>query len=214
MNPFCLVEGDIVLRDTNGNPVDVLLENSVYRLAVSQAPAEEATFTAAALGVVIGNNKSMLSLYNPTASTKILKLREYYLRNSQTTAVTGVAGRFDLLRWSHTSAPTGGTAITPARHDTNDVLGAGIVLNTGSTLGGTEETTPLDVIRISTDEWGPGTLDQEGAQQTIANFMPARAKRDPIQKPITIRPGQGVHLKHVVNSTFGSFDILFVFTQV
>lgn len=214
MGTFSVIEGDVVVRDTSGNPVNVILDNGVYRFAVTQAPTEEATFTGIAVGAVIGNNKSMLSLYNPVGSTKAVKLREYYLRNSQTTAITGVAGRFDLIRWSHTVAPTGGTAVTPRAHDTNDSLGAGIVMHTGATLGGTEEAQPLDIIRISTDEWGTGTLDQEGAQQTIANFLPARAKRDPVQKPITIRAGQGIHLKFVVNSTFGSFDVIFVFTQV
>lgn len=192
----------------------VVLPSDQSAIPVSQAPTEEATFTAVGLGITIGNNKSMLSLFNPVGSTKVLKLREYYVRNAQTTAVTGVAGDFRLFRWAHTTAPTGGTAIIPRSHDTADTLGAGIDLRTGGTLGGTEEAQPLDVMKISTDEWGPGTLDVEAAQQTIANYLPARAKRDPIQKPFVVRPGQGIHLKHVVNSTAGSFDIIFVFTQV
>jgi hypothetical protein len=70
-------------------------------------------------------------------------------------------------------------------------------------------------MRISSDEWGPGTLDQEGAQQTISNYLPARVKRDAQQKPICVlRAGQGVHLKCATNTAAGSFDLIFVFTQV
>lgn len=183
-------------------------------VGVSQKPTEEETFTAISIGTAIGNNKSMLSVYNPSASTKLVKLREIYIRNSQTTAVTGVAGEFRLFRWAHNVAPTGGTVVTPRAHDTNDTLGAGIDVRTGGTLGGTEEPQPLDIMRISTDDWGPGTLDVEAAQQTIANYLPARAKRDSVQKPLVARPGQGLHMKFATNSTAGAFDIIFVFTQL
>lgn len=195
------------------NSLPVAMASDQSPIGVTQASAEEATFTAVALNATIGNNKSMLSLYNPVGSSKVLKLREYYLRNSKTTAVTGVVGNFQLLRWAHTTAPTGGTVVTPSSHDTADTLGVGIDARTGGTLGGTEETQPLDIMRVSTDEWGVGRLDQEGSQQTVANYLPARAKRDAILKAFTARPGQGLHLKHVVNSTAGAFDVLFVFTQ-
>jgi hypothetical protein len=90
----------------------------------------------------------------------------------------------------------------------------GIDARTGGTIAG-EVAAVADVMRISSDEWGPGTLDQEGAQQTISNYLPARVKRDAQQKPIAVlRPGQGVHLKCATNTTAGSFDLIFVFTQV
>lgn len=193
--------------------VPVAVSSDQSPVPVSQQAGEEATFTAISLATAIGTNKSMLSVFNPTASTKILKLREVYLRNSQTTAVTGVVAQFNLYRWAHTTAPTGGTAITPAKHDTADALGAGVDVRTGGTLGGTEETNPLDVMRMSSDEWGTGTLDVEANQQSIANYMPARAKRDPVLKPFTIRPGEGIHLKQITASTAGAFDVIFVFTQ-
>jgi hypothetical protein len=214
----------VLLYDANEIPIvlgqapmaaslPVVVASNQTPIGVTQANAEEATFTAIAINVVVGNNKSLLSLYNPVGSGRALKLREFYIRNPQTAAVTGVAGDFRLYRWSHTSAPTAGTVIVARAHDTNDILGAGIDVRTGGTLGGTEEADPLDLMRISTDEWGPGTLDQEGAQQTIANYMPARAKRDAILKAFTARPGQGLHMKFATNSTAGAADIIFVFTQ-
>jgi hypothetical protein len=185
--------------------------SSDYTIPVTQADSVEATFTVIALGTTVGNNKSLLSIYNPSGSGVLVKLREFYIRNPQTTSVTGVAGDFRLYRFISGSAPTGGTAITPVKHDTNDSLPVGFDARTGGTISG-EEAGPLDRIIQSTDEWGPGTLDQEGSQQTIANYLPARAKRDPQIKAFTARPGQGLHLKFAVNSTAGSADIIFVFT--
>jgi hypothetical protein len=200
-------------QKTSASSLPVVIAND-QTVPVSSGATEEATFTVTALAVVLGNNKSLLSLYNPTASTKILKLREYYVRNAQTTAVTGVAAQLHIYRFASGSAPTGGTALTPYVHDTADTLGVGIDARTGGTIAG-EVAAVADVMRISSDEWGPGTLDQEGAQQTISNYLPARVKRDAQQKPIAVlRPGQGVHLKCATNTTAGSFDLIFVFTQV
>lgn len=183
---------------------------------VSSGATEEATFTVVAPAVVLGNGKSLLSLYNPSASTKVLKLREYYVRNSQTSAVTGVAAQLEVHKIVSGTAPTGGTNLTTSieTHDTNDTLGAGILAGTGHTISG-ENTASLDIMRISSDEWGPGTLDQEGSQQTISNYLPARVKRDSAQKPLVVmRAGQGVTLKCATNTTAGSFDLIFLFTQV
>lgn len=183
-------------------------------LPVSSGATEEATFTVVALVAVLGNNKSLLSIYNPVDSSVVLKLREYYVRNAQTTAVTGVIAQLQILRFAMALAPTGGTALTPAQHDTTQSVGAGVDARTGGAITG-EIAQPLDTMRISSDEWGPGTLDQEGSQQTISNYLPARVKRDPQQKALAIlRAGQGTHLKCTTNTTAGAFDIIFVFTQI
>ncbi len=206
-------------QKTGASSIPVVLPSD-QTVPVTQAPSEENTFTVIALGVVIGNNKSMLSIYNPTGSGRTLKLREYYVRNAQTTAVTGVISDFRLLRFNGgTTAPSGGTALTPQAHSTDNTLGVGIDCRTGATALGTgaveaAATAALDVMKISSDEWGPGTLDQEGSQQTISNYLPARVKRDSTQQPFVIRGNEGIHLKHIVNSTAGSFDIIFIFSQV
>lgn len=179
-------------------------------LPVTQASSAFATFTIMALNVTIGNNKSLLSIHNATPGLKI-KLREFYIRNPRTTALTGIAGDFRIYRFN-SSAPAGGTSLTAVTHDTDDTIDSGVTCKTGATITG-EETNPLDRIVMSTDEWGPGTLDQEGAQQNIANYLPARAKRDPQLKAFTINNGQGIHMKHTVNSTAGEMDIIMVFTQ-
>lgn len=191
----------------------VILANNQSAIPITTTGGEEATYTVIAQGAVVGNNKSMLSIYNPTGSGYVLKLREFYIRNSQTTAVTGVAGNFQLFRFAMGSAPTGGTAVNIIAHDSDDATPPSMDARTGGTVSG-EVAAPLDIMRISTDEWGPGTLDVEANQQSIANYFPARSKRDGLLKPFYARAGEGLHMKFATNSTAGSFDIIFVFTKV
>jgi hypothetical protein len=213
----------VILYDENGNlligsqptssSIPVVLPADQVAIPVTTTGAEEATYTVISPITVVGNNKSLLSIYNPTGSGYILKLREFYIRNSQTAAVTGVAGIFQLHRFASASAPAVGTTLTPIAHDSVDAIPTGMVAKTGATITG-EIVTPLDKMIISTDEWGPGTLDVEANQQSIANYLPARAKRDGLVKPFFARSGEGLHLKFTTNSTAGSFDVIFIFTKV
>lgn len=190
----------------------VVLPSDQSAIPITTTGGEEATYTVIALATTPGNNKSMLSIYNPTGSGYVLKLREFYLRNAATTAVTGVAAALQLHRFVSAGAPTGGTTLTVVAHDSEDALPASMDARTGGTISG-EIATPLDIIRMSTDEWGPGTADVESAQQSIANYLPARAKRDGLLKPFYARPGQGLHIKFATNSSVGALDVILVFTK-
>ena len=199
---------------TDGNQVALSTDlNGQLRVTASTTGSEEASYTVIGQAVQPGNNKSMISIYNPTGSGYVLKLREFYLRNAATTAVTGVAGAFQLHRFVASSAPTGGSTLTVVAHDSADALPSGMDARTGGTITG-EISTPLDILRMSTDEWGPGTLDVEASQQAIANYLPARAKRDSLLKPMFARPGEGLHIKFATNSTAGLIDLVLVFTKV
>jgi hypothetical protein len=204
----------LVGQQSAASSLPVVLASDQSAVPVTQAATEEATFTVIAVNVALGNLKSLLSIYNPAASAFRIKLREFYIRNPVTSAVTGVVATFELKRWVNAAAPTGGTALVARAHDTADVLGVGIVCGTGVTIGGTEEAQSLDIMRMSTDEWGPGTLDMEGAQQTIANYLPARAKRDAAMRAFTARPGEGLHMKMTTNTAVSAVDVIFVFSQV
>lgn len=200
-------------QKTAANSVPTVLASDQSAIPVTQNPSEEATYTAIAKAISPGNGKSLLALFNPAASGYVLKLREIYIRNAATTAVTGVAAELGTYAIrSGSPGVTAGTNVTPLAHDSDDALPSGLVCKTGGTVAG--ETTPeLDVMRVSTDEWGPGSADVESAQQSVANYLPARVKRDAIQKPFTIRAGQGIHLKCVTNTTAGLLDIIFIFTR-
>lgn len=170
-------------------------------------PAELPTFAVNADDVVLGNNKSLLSLHLDGASTKVVKLREIYIRNSQTSAVTGVVAAFDLRRFTSHSA---GTALTPGARDTNDALPSEVTARSGGTIVGAGSR--LTRWEWSTDDWGAGTLDVEAYQVGVQNVTPAFSKKDPALKPWVLRPGQGMDLICATNTTAGSFDVIFVFT--
>ncbi len=165
------------------------------------------TFQTVSVDTVLGNNKSMLSLVLDGASTKLLKLRAIYIRNTQTTSVTGVVVSFDLEK---ITGHSGGTTITPTSRDSADTLPSEVTARTGATVTGTSSR--LWRWEWSSDEWRPGTLDTEALQVAFQNMFPAFAKKDDTLKPFTLRPGEGYHIKCATNTTAGSFDIIFVFT--
>jgi len=182
-------------------------------LATDQQPAfivveDYASFTVTAPSVVIGNNKSLLSLVNVTGSGKVLRIREIYIINSQVAPVTGVVATVSLRRITGHSA---GTTITPVPNDTADTLGS-VTAITGSTVAG-EFSAFLQRWFLSTDEWGVGALDTEGLQATFQSHFPIFARRDTEMRPLTLRSGEGITVKCETNSTAGAFDIIVAFTQ-
>lgn len=194
--------------------IPVVLASDQPVLMVSQNPDEYPTYSAVAVDVSLGSGKSLLGLFNPVGSGYSIQLREVYIRNSETGGpVTGVVGEFRLYT-IRTGSPLmlGGTPVTPVAHDSDDQLPSGLICSTGSTVTG-EDAAPVDIMRMSTDEVGPSSLDQPGAQLTISNYLPARVKRDPSQKPFTLRPAQGIHLKYATASSVGSVDVIFIFTK-
>lgn len=170
----------------------------------------EKTFHVLATATAIANNKSMLSLYNAGNASVKVRLREVRIINSQTAAVTGIVADFRLKRF--TTLHSAGTLLTPESSDSADTLNANVTARTGATIAG-EAAGDLRRAQWSSDEWGPGTLDTEGSDhaQQVTGFplyLPG-----PEQKPITLNSNEGIHIKQVTNSTAGTFDLLFVFTE-
>ncbi len=196
-------------RVTSDGTNDALVTNAApasnsYGIAVRPISLELSTFSVVTTATVVGNNKSMLALQN--TGTSVVRIREIWVINDQTTAVTGVAGLFEVRR---ITSFTGGTSITPVSYDSADTLPAGITSATASTVAG--EGVLLRSGVWSTDEWGPGTLDTEGldhANQQLEPFW----KQTPNGKALTIRQNQGIHVKFATNSTAGAFNIRIVFT--
>ena len=197
-------EATLAAMSAKLNPITSAPEINASGLVVRQVPYELATFSVVAENITVGNNKSMIAIQN--TGTSVLKLREVWIINDQTTAVTGVAGEFRLHRITSFSA---GTALTPVQFDTTDSLPVGISVATGSTVSG--EAGLLRTGKWSTDEWGPGSSDVESmdhGQQQVEPFW----KQTPSGKPITLRQNQGAHVRFATNSTAGSFNLRFVFT--
>jgi hypothetical protein len=177
---------------------------------VTTTSSEAATFVSFATGIALGNNKSMLSITNTTGSGVNIKIREIYLVNVQTTAVTGVAGNFELRRCTSHS---GGTAITAIeKMDSSDVLNANVTVRTNATITG-ESTTLLWRSLFSTDEWSVGSLDTEGNDHIFQTMFPIFKQSGKDTKALLLKPNEGLTVKFATNSTAGTFDIVFVFTQ-
>jgi hypothetical protein len=223
---------DAVLHDSSGSQVAVRLNQTVDELqpvilvgglsgSMVLAPrldrdgssftkiTEEPTFIVNATGIQIGNQKSMISIHN-ASSNKVIKIREIYMCNVQTTSTTGIVGIFEMRR---IGGHSGGTQInTFETMDTTDLLEPGVTFRTGATVSN-ESTSLIRRALWSTDEWGAGTLDQEGNEHGFQNMFAIYARRDMSLKPLVLRSGQGMHIEHVVNSVNGSFDLIIIFTQ-
>lgn len=190
--------------DTKLNSLASAPSSNASGLVVRPVTLELPTFTLVSVNTTVGNNKSMLAIQN--TGTSIIRIREIWIINDQTTAVTGVAGTFEVRR---IASFTGGTSITPVSYDTNDSLPAGITSATASTVSG--ESVLLRSGVWSTDEWGPGTLDVEGLDHAIQQVTPFWQQTSNA-KALTVRQNQGIHVKFATNSTAGAFNIRFVFT--
>jgi hypothetical protein len=132
--------------------------------------------------------------------------------NAQTGAVTGNVPQFFLYRFGTHSA---GTALTAniRSHDTNDALDANVTARTGATIA-TEDTQPLKRWKWSTDEYGSGAADVESADHALQNLLPHYdSKVNSGMKAITLRAGQGLHIRVDSAGTVGTYDVFFEFTQ-
>jgi hypothetical protein len=186
------------------NPLTAAPANNASGIVVRPLTSEYATFSVVSTATTVGNNKSMLAIQN--TGTSVVRIREIWIINDQTTAVTGVAGSFQVLR---IASFTGGTSLTIGAFDSTDTLPSGITAATGATVS--TETTLLRQGVWSTDEWGPGTADTESFDHAIQNTEPFW-KQTPGGKAITIRQNQAVHVKFATNSTAGAFNIRLIFT--
>jgi hypothetical protein len=168
-------------------------------------PYSPQTFSYYVVDAAIGNNKSMVALQN--TSTSVVRIKSIKIVNSRTAATTGVVSDFRLFRISSFS---GGTALTAGVYSTDQTLPGTITAATGATVSG-EGTTVYNRWLWSSDEWGSGTLDTEASQVGSQQAAPAWRPQGHTT-PITLRQNEGITIKHVVNSTNGTFDFLIEFT--
>lgn len=190
-----------------GNVADALkvfLANS----SVVISEDSNATFSAYAQGIAIGNNKSMFSLVNASGSTVKIKIHDIKIINVQTTAVTGVIADFRLQRCVGHSA---GTSITPDSFDTTNTLNGSVTARTNATIT-TESAAIIRRALFSTDEWGVGAIDVESYHYPFQLYDSFFKKTDNT-KALVLNANEGFTIKQVTNSTVGTFDILVLFTQ-
>lgn len=187
-----------------------------FALVIRKIPRWPQTFSAHADNVAIGNGKSMLSLFNASGSGVVIRIHEIKIFNVQTTAVTGVIAEFGLRKITAHSAGTQLTTTGAATgmiypRDSNNSLNASVTARTGATV---TESPAFDIENWfwSSDEWGTGTTDVESMDHAFAQSIASFKSSDGTQ-PYVLREGQGLHIRQATNSTAGTFDLMFVFTQ-
>jgi hypothetical protein len=156
-----------------------------------------------------GNNKSMLSLAH-VGSGKLVP-REVFIQNVQITAITGAALYFELRRFS---TPSGGTDLTAnaTAHRTTDVLPVGASARTGATIA-SDNPNFLRRWLWSSDEVVAGAAKFETFAAALANSIGALGYGDPLIRRPSIATGEGLHVMCTTNTSVGTFDVGFVFTE-
>jgi len=169
-----------------------------------------ATFTLAAVGATFANGKHMASLFNGSGSGRVLRVYRVWLLNNQVASVTGVLTTLALRR---TSAQSGGTSITPTKHDTASTsLPAQVLSATGATVTNTGDV-QLRTIVWSNDEPVAGGASSDELKCLAPLNCIWDSTGDSNIEPITLREGQGVTLHHSGTTAVGLCDVFFEFTD-
>lgn len=172
-------------------------------------------YTLSAPGVTFAQNKALLGIFNGSGSGQIVKILKIVTLNNQTVAVTGTNLILELRR---ITTGSGGFAIAPIKHDTdNPNLPSQIICATNLTY--TEDVTSSLFRRLywSNDEplaAGINTIDEI---QTVP-FMNIRmdspwSTYDTTVEPITLREGYGIIIKNTTNSIVGVADFFIEFSM-
>lgn len=161
-------------------------------------PEVLSSYTVKTIGVMTGNNKSMLALFNSGSSGKILKLRQIGVKIVSGTAL-GPVVNFELHPITGISVLS--ASVTPVAFETSDPVHPAVTGSSGGTVLGEGSVY---------DEWYFTSVDT--TQQGMQQFTPVYQPWAPV-KPVTMKPGEGVHLKCATNTASGVWDIIFYFTQ-
>jgi hypothetical protein len=165
------------------------------------------TYRAIADAIAPASNKYHILLSNNAGSGQSVTLRGLYGINLQTSAVTGVIGRFDLRRVAY-GTPAGGSAITPAPMNTADPSLSGVSAYSGATSGvGADGTLLQPIMRLS--EEVPAAA---ASIQTLIDLSNILAAWDDGARRLTLRPGEAVCVKQNNSGAVGSMAWIMDFT--
>lgn len=174
---------------------DTVHEQGVFTAAMP-------TYYALADAVAFAANKQHLSIFNNAGSNQMIAIKKLFHINLSLAAVTGVAVRFDVKK---TTAQSVGTAITANSADSANPALSGIQIATGATV---TEGAILYPITTQNDEL-------TAANTAIANYLMQfgnLALEGIEQQEYRLRPGEGMTVKQITNTTVGSFAWLMAFT--
>ena len=151
-------------------------------------------------------NEYMLTLFNTSATRKVVIYKIIWLTNALT-AVTGVVHDMEIIR---ITARTAGTTVTIRSRDSADTLSAGISADNGSTSV-TEDYTVLRFIGGS--EESPITTTALPTYFGILAQGVVLYAKLPGTKGETLRQNQGITIQTNTASTVGVLSFLIEFTD-
>jgi hypothetical protein len=159
------------------------------------------TFYATFDRIVPGNNKYMATLFNTSATRKVV-ITGIWAFNWQNAAVSGILLEQYLAR---ITARTAGTAVTIRAEDTNDVLSAGISADHNSTV-----VTEAHIMYRFWHTNAQVTLTSTGLTGGLGSDRSYEEvwTREGVQRGITLRTNEGVTIRNVTNSTVGTCSYL------
>lgn len=166
------------------------------------------TYTLSATGITLAANKALLGVFNGSGSGRIVRVYRVWCLNNQVTAVTGVSGVLELRR---ITTGSGGTAITPVKHDSNNESFPAQVVSASNM----SVTTSSLMIRSfwSSDEPQAGVISLDEIQTIPAmNLIWDVGYSGTNVEPIVLREGFGLALMNIT-STVGIADVFFEVTM-
>lgn len=167
------------------------------------------TYTASAIGVAFASNKSLLGILNAHATRKVKLYRAWQL-NNQTTAVTGVLTSCALRKISGLS---GGTAVTPAQHDTGNT--SVDLTSVTCVTGGTAVNTADNALRVwmwSGDEPAVSGATSDEFQCIVPLMCLWDSTGDSNIEPVVANTTEGWHIVQPGANAVGISDLFMEFT--
>ena len=169
-------------------------------------PTEPATYYAYYDRVAPAANKYMATLFNASATRKVVVRRVWWINNS-ITAVTGVI--LDQYA-ARITVRTAGTSVTIQAVDTSDSLSAGITADTNSTVV-TEDHIAKRFIAASEEPTTAQTqLPVYGGPRGLGTLI---YQKESGTKGLTLRQNQGFSIRNVTSSTVGVVSYLIEFSD-
>lgn len=186
-------------------PVRLTDGSSFYSATGGGGATPAASFRVLYDRIVPAANKYMATLYNTSATRKVV-IKRIYILNHQFAAATGVLLEGEVRR---ISARTAGTAVTPVAEDLNDTLSAGITADTLSTA--VTDSSLLRRYIIANEENLLTTWNMNNAQGLNAYGLVYEAPAG--GRGLTLRQNQGISVKNITASTVGSTTVIIEFTD-
>lgn len=161
------------------------------------------TYVAWANDVAHAQNKYHISILNPAASGKIVKVHKLFCVNLQAATATGVMERYDIFKITAHSA---GTLITAEALDSTNATPSATVRTDATVTAGNK----LFGFTTTNEEVGAtGTLISGTHILAGLNLLFEGSR---IQE-LTLRESEGLAAQQITSSTVGTFGWILVFTE-